>query len=93
MTNSIASVPADALSVMAEPKPAHKSATAAGAAQQFEALLLGQMLRSAHESGEDDDADSSSDTMRDVANQQFAQLMAKNGGVGIAKMIVKGLEP
>ncbi len=87
MTTPIDSTSAAALSVIAQPKPTK----AAGAAEQFEALLLGQMLRSAHETSEGDDADSSSDTMLDVANQQFAQLLAKSGGVGMAKMIVKGL--
>ena len=87
MTNPISSTPAAALSVIAQPKPTK----AAGAAEQFESLLIGQMLRSAHEASEDDDADSCGDTMLDVANQQFAQLLAKNGGVGMVKMIVKGL--
>lgn len=85
---TISQVPAAALDAIAQPKPTK----AAGAAEQFEALLLGQMLRSAHETSEGDDADSSSDTMFDVANQQFAQLLARNGGVGMAKMIVKGLD-
>jgi Rod binding domain-containing protein len=61
-----------------------------GAAQQFEALLIGQMLKSVHES--DDDSDNSSETMLDVANQQFSQLLANNGGLGLAQMIVKGLK-
>ena len=87
MTNPISATPAAALGVIAQPK----SGKVAGAAEQFEALLLGQMLRSAHEESEGDDADSSGDTMFDVANQQFAQVLAKNGGMGMAKLIVKGL--
>jgi peptidoglycan hydrolase FlgJ len=64
------------------------------AARQFEALLIDQMLRTAKETDDGDSADggdSSSSTMLDVANQQFSQLLAKNGGLGLAKLIVQGL--
>jgi Rod binding domain-containing protein len=57
------------------------------AAKQFEALLINQMLRSTH--ADDDDVEKS--TMLDVADQQFSQLLANNGGLGLAQMIVKGL--
>jgi Rod binding domain-containing protein len=61
---------------------------AGDAAKQFESLLIGQMLRSAHE----DDDDSEKSTMLDVADQQFAQVLANSGGLGLAKMIVTGLK-
>jgi len=57
------------------------------AAQQFEALLLGQILRAAREGG-----GSSSDCALGYAEQQFADVMARNGGLGLARLIVKGLE-
>ncbi len=71
-----------------KPKNAHE------AASQFEALLLAQMLRTAHASADqsDDQADQTGDTMWDMAAQQFAQVMADNGGLGLAKLITKGLE-
>ena len=75
--------------VSAEPPEEPKPKNAVEAAKQFEALLLGQMLRSAHES--EDREDPTSDTMWDVAAQKFAQVMAENGGLGLAKMIAKGL--
>lgn len=59
------------------------------AAEQFEALLLGQILRAAREQGES----SSSDCAMDYAEQQFAAVMARNGGLGLAALVVKGLEP
>jgi Rod binding domain-containing protein len=31
--------------------------------------------------------------MLDVADQQFSQVLANNGGFGLAKLIVKGLQP
>ena len=58
------------------------------AAQQFEALMLGQILRAARESG-----GGSSDCAMDYAEQQFATVMARNGGLGLARLIVQGLEP
>jgi len=57
------------------------------AARQFEALLVAQMLRDVHEPGEDP----TSDTMWDVAAQQFAQVVADNGGFGLARLIAQGL--
>lgn len=73
-----------------QPKPKN----AAEAAKQFEALLIGQMLRTAHESssGSLDGESSSSSTMFDVAGQQFAQVLANNGGLGLAKMVIAGLQ-
>jgi Rod binding domain-containing protein len=75
------------------PKPKN----AGEAAKQFEALMIAQMLRSTRESGGggalDDPDDSTSSTMFDMANQQFAKLLADNGGFGLSRLIVKGLEP
>ena len=60
-----------------------------GAAKQFEALMIAQMLRTAREDTEDGNSPSS--TMLDIADQQFSQVLANNGGLGLAKLIVKGL--
>lgn len=62
-----------------------------GAAKQFEALMIAQMLRTARENTEDQD--SSQSTMIDVADQQFSQVLANNGGLGLAKLVVRGLNP
>ena len=64
------------------------------AAQQFEALLIGQILRSARSSGEGwlgSGGDSTSDCATDFAEQQLAATMAKQGGLGLAELISKGL--
>ncbi len=89
---TISSVPASSAAPTGDSQPKPKNA--AEAAKQFEALLIGQMLRTAHESagGSLGDNDSSSDTMFDVAGQQFAQVLANNGGLGLAKMITAGLD-
>jgi flagellar protein FlgJ len=64
------------------------------AAQQFESLLLGQILRAARESGGGwmGSKDASAECATDYAEQQFATVMAKQGGLGLAAMIAKGLE-
>jgi peptidoglycan hydrolase FlgJ len=65
------------------------------AAEQFEALMIEQMLQSAANSGSggwmgssDDDSDSA---LGGVAEQSFAQALSANGGLGLAKLIVAGL--
>lgn len=64
------------------------------AAQQFEALLIGQMMKSMHDSeggwlGTGDDE--SSDSAMQYGQEIFAQSMAKNGGLGLSNLIVSGL--
>ena len=65
------------------------------AAADFESLLIEQMLRSARESSSDDsdEADSSdqNSSVMEMGEQQFAQTLARSGGLGIAKMVVAGL--
>jgi flagellar protein FlgJ len=65
------------------------------AAQQFEALLLGQILRSERESGNGwlgSGGDPAADSAIDFAEQQFATLLARQGGLGLASLISSGLE-
>lgn len=64
------------------------------AAQQFEALLLNQILAMASESGGwlGSGEDSSSACATGLAEQQLASAMAKSGGIGLAALIAKGLE-
>ena len=74
---------------------APKPKNAAEAAKQFEAVLIAQLLHNAHESGADaglgGGQDSSADTMWDVAAQQFSQLLANNGGLGLGKLIAAAM--
>jgi len=65
------------------------------AAQQFEALLIGQMLRGVRESGSGwlgSSDDAAGDCATDFAEQQFATVLARNGGLGLSKLIVDGLQ-
>lgn len=66
------------------------------AARQFEALLIAELLKTARAaagsgwltSGEDQ----ASMPMLELAEQQFAQAIAGSGGLGLASMIVAGLQ-
>lgn len=77
----------------AAPKP-DDPAKIRKAAQQFEALLLEQVMQSAKGTGGwlGSDGDSSEDCTTGLADQQLAIAMAQNGGLGLANMIAKGLE-
>jgi Rod binding domain-containing protein len=82
----------DALTQAASSDPAK----IAGAAKQFEALMIGQILKTARESSDggwlgtgDDQAGS---LAVEMAEQQFAQAMSSRGGLGIAKLVTAGLK-
>jgi Rod binding domain-containing protein len=64
------------------------------AAQQFEALLLGQILESVSHGGGwlGSGEDSASGCANSFAQEQLATMMAKQGGFGLAKMIAEGLQ-
>ncbi len=60
------------------------------AAQQFEALLLGQILKSAHT--ESDTQDQTSSTIREIADEHLARALATQGGLGLARMVTQNLD-
>jgi Rod binding domain-containing protein len=65
----------------------------AGAAKDFEALLLGQILKSVHEEGgwlgtDDDDA---SEAAVGFGEEQLARVMAASGGLGLSKIVESGV--
>lgn len=65
------------------------------AATQFEALLIGEVLKSARASDGsgwlDTDDDDAGSLMSDVSEQQLSQALAGGGGLGLAKTIAQGL--
>lgn len=66
------------------------------AASQFEALLISQMLKSAHEDGESwlgTDGDQTESTMTELAEDHLSQALAAHGGLGLSKVIVQQLQP
>ena len=64
------------------------------AAQQFEGLLLAQVLQQAHQDGGwlDSGSDSAGSVATGFAEQQLAAAIAHNGGLGLATMIASGLD-
>ena len=62
-------------------------------AQQFEAMLIGQMMKSSHgPGGWMGTEDESGSALGEMAEQQFAQVLASNGGMGLAKLVALGLK-
>ena len=80
----------------AAPSPVN-DAKVKDAARQFEALLIGQMLKSMRDSegggwmGTGDDESASA--AMEYGQEMFAQAMAANGGLGIAHLVMNGLKP
>ncbi len=76
------------------PKKTDDPAKIHEAAQQFEALLLGQLLESESHGGGwlGSGSDSASGCANGFAQQQLATMMAHNGGMGLAKLIETGLK-
>src|SRR5437763_16745759 len=68
-----------------------KSSKIHDAAQQFEALLVGEMLKSAREGGSwgltDEESDPGQDTFSGMAESQFANALAKSGGLGLSRVV------
>ena len=76
-------------------RPASDPKKIENAAKQFESLLIGQILKSMHESGSENwlgsGEDASGESAMELAEEQFAQALASRGGLGLAKLIMKGL--
>jgi Rod binding domain-containing protein len=68
----------------------------AKAASQFEALLIGQLLKSA-QSGDDEgwlgtDSGDAGSTMTEMSEQVLSSTLAAKGGLGLAKLVTQGME-
>ncbi len=65
------------------------------AAVQFEALLVSQMLKSMREAGESGwlgtGEDQAGGCMMEMAEEHLSQVLAAQGGLGLASLVVKGL--
>ncbi len=94
---TIPSLPGAGLDVTALVKPHKKDSPEKikNAASQFEALMIGQILKTAHGDSDDGglggDTDPASASAMDFANDYFARAMAAKGGFGLTNMIVAGL--
>jgi Rod binding domain-containing protein len=91
--------PLSALSHAAVPATASQNSPAKikSAAEQFEALMISEMLKTAREAGSGSgwmgtgDEDETGQTSLDMAEQQVASVMAKAGGFGMQSFIAQSL--
>jgi len=76
--------------------PPDKAAAIQDAARGFEALLVAQLIRSAREAGSDGwlgtGEDQTAASAMELAEEQFAQALAAQGGLGLAELVVAGLQ-
>lgn len=65
------------------------------AATQFEALLIGEVLKTSREADGSGwmgtDAEEAGSTLSEMSEQQISQSLAAGGGFGLANMISRGL--
>jgi Rod binding domain-containing protein len=61
------------------------------AAQEFEAMLMTDLLKLGSEDDQPQGGDQSCQGYDDLRNQAVATAMAKNGGIGIARMLEEKL--
>jgi flagellar protein FlgJ len=91
MLDKISSVALDSTVAVPKDDPAKIKESA----KQFEALLIGQMLKSMHDSEGGwlgTGGDQSSSAAMEYAQESFAQSLASRGGLGLAVVVVKGFE-
>ena len=64
-----------------------------GAAQEFEAFLIAQVLRSVRESsaGEPAGSDAASASALGMADDALAKALSQSGGLGIARLVERGV--
>jgi len=88
--NAMATAPASA---SAHAAPSSIPGEIRHAAEQFEALFIGQLLHSVRESASDDsdDDDDTNSTFLELAEEQLAQALSARGGLGMATMVMKEL--
>ena len=75
--------------------PRNDPAKMRDAACQFESLLMGQLMKSMRESNSGwlgDEEDQATSTATEMAEEQFAKALARQGGLGLANMVVSGLQ-
>lgn len=75
-------------------RPSHRDAQVVKGAQEFEAMMLQEMLKPMHfgsspEQDGDDSAGGAGDTMRGLGMEALTKSIAIRGGLGLARTIVK----
>jgi len=85
-------VPAENETVPAASQPARKLRQSA---QEFEAILLQSWLEKMNQSfvGSSESQDPAHDTVSSLGTQAIASALAGRGGIGIARMLLRQLQP
>lgn len=62
-------------------------------AQEFESLLIGQMLKSVKLGELSEDGNGTNGSMMEFARENLARLISQNGGIGMAHFLENALNP
>jgi len=60
-------------------------------AQEFESLLIGQILQSMKLGEISDDANGTNSSMMEIAQEHLARLISQNGGIGVGRFLEQSL--
>ena len=71
---------------------ASQTAKLRDAAQQFEALFVSQLMRSAREASQAESSDQTSEVMMEVAEEQIALALSRQGGLGLAQSVLNQIQ-
>jgi Rod binding domain-containing protein len=96
IVKSVAGSPASPSSATKSSSKKDDPARVTHAAQEFESLLIAQLLKSMRESDSGGWLGTGSDQAgahaMELAEEQLAQALAHQGGLGLAKLVVSGLK-
>jgi Rod binding domain-containing protein len=83
---------ATAANMASSPKPPNKLAKAA---QEFESILLASWLEKMNQGfvGSEESQDAAHDTVSSLGTQAIASALAARGGIGLAGMLLRQLQP
>lgn len=73
-------------------RPADSPEAIRKSAQDFEGLLVEQMMQSMRGSGWLGSEEKSGESIMEFAEQQLSQLISQSGGLGLARLIEQGLK-
>lgn len=88
--------PTNSVAVDAGPRPTAQPPNKLGkAAQEFEAILLTSWLEKMNQGfvGSEESQDPAHDTVSSLGTQAIASALAARGGIGIARMLLRQLQP
>lgn len=70
-----------------DPKSVHR------VAQEFESLLIAQLLKSMKQGALSEEDKGANDSVMQYAQESMARVLSQNGGIGIASVVERALTP